>query len=286
MVPAEAEVVIEGLIDTEYLEPEAPFGESHGHLALEEFNMPMQVTAITHRRNAVIPSYISQVAPSESSVIKRVSYEPLFLTHLRDTLGIKGVKRVSLHEKLTGLLRVTVISFAKGTSRTEIWRALQGAAFFKGDMGKITIGVSEDIDPDNADAILWAMAYRMNPVEDVQTVAHRGMGHGPQRESDSAEDSTLLMDATAKGDMPPLALPTREYMERAKKIWEKLGLPSLRPEAPWFGYSLGDWLPEWDQAAQRAATGRYLENGRISAQQRRKGLKPETKFRPDKPERS
>ncbi len=284
MVPAEAEVVIEGLIDTEYLEPEAPFGESHGHLALEEFNMPMKVTAITHRRDAVIPSYISQVAPSESSVIKRVSYEPLFLTHLRDTLGIKGVKRVSLHEKLTGLLRVTVISFAKGTSRTEIWRALQGAAFFKGDMGKITIGVSEDIDPDNADAILWAMAYRMNPVEDVQTVAHRGMGHGPQRESDTAEDSTLLMDATAKGDMPPLALPTREYMERAKKIWEKLGLPSLRPEAPWFGYSLGDWLPEWDQAAQRAATGRYLENGRISAQQRRKGLKPETKFRPDKPQ--
>jgi 4-hydroxy-3-polyprenylbenzoate decarboxylase len=284
MVPAEAEVVIEGLIDTEYLEPEAPFGESHGHLALEEYNMPMKVTAITHRRNAVIPSYISQVAPSESSVIKRVSYEPLFLTHLRDTLGIKGVKRVSLHEKLTGLLRVTVISFAKGTSRTEIWRALQGAAFFKGDMGKITIGISEDIDPDNADAILWSMSYRMNPVEDVQTVAHRGMGHGPQRESDSAEDSTLLMDATAKGDMPPLALPTREYMERAKKIWEKLGLPSLRPEAPWFGYSLGDWLPEWDQNAQRAAAGRYLENGRISEQQRRKGIKPETKFRPDKPQ--
>ncbi len=284
LVPAEAEVVIEGLIDTEYLEPEAPFGESHGHLALEEYNMPMRVTAITHRRNAVIPSYISQVAPSESSVIKRVSYEPLFLSHLRDTLGIKGVKRVSLHEKLTGLLRVTVISVAKGTSRTEIWRALNGAAFFKGDMGKITIAVSEDIDPDNADAILWAMAYRMNPIDDVQTVAHRGMGHGPQRESDSAEDSTLLMDATAKGDMPPLALPKREYMERAQKIWEKLGLPPLRPEAPWFGYSLGDWLPEWDQAAERAATGRYLENGRISAQQRRKGLKPETKFRPDKME--
>ncbi|HLI19865.1 MAG TPA: UbiD family decarboxylase [Stellaceae bacterium] len=284
LVPAEAEVVIEGLIDTEYCEPEAPFGESHGHLALEEFNMPMRVTAITHRRDAIIPSYISQVAPSESSVIKRVSYEPLFLAHLRDTLGIKGVKRVSLHEKLTGLLRVTVISIAKGTSRTEIWRALHGAAFFKGDMGKITLAVSEDIDPDNADAILWAMAYRMNPVEDVQTVAHRGMGHGPQRESAEAEDSSLLMDATAKGDMPPLALPKREYMERAQKIWEKLGLPALRPEAPWYGYSLGDWLPEWDRAAERAATGRYLENGRISAQQKRKGVKPETKFRPDKPE--
>jgi len=55
LVPAESEIVIEGLIDTEYCEPEAPFGESHGHVALEEYNMPMRVTAITHRRNPIIP---------------------------------------------------------------------------------------------------------------------------------------------------------------------------------------------------------------------------------------
>ncbi len=96
LVPAEAELVIEGVIDTEYVEPEAPFGESHGHVALEEYNMPMRVTAITHRKHPVIPSYISQVAPSESSVIKRIAYEPLFLAHLRNALGIRGVKRVSL----------------------------------------------------------------------------------------------------------------------------------------------------------------------------------------------
>jgi 4-hydroxy-3-polyprenylbenzoate decarboxylase len=281
LVPAEAEIVIEGMIDTEYVEPEAPFGESHGHVALEEFNMPMRVTAITHRRKPVIPSYISQVAPSESSVIKRVAYEPLFLAHLRDTLGIRGVKRVGLHEPLTGLLRVTIITVAKGTPRTEIWRALYGAAYFKGDCGKICIAVDEDIDHDNADALLWAMAYRTNPVADVQTLAHRGQGHGPKRESAQEEDSTLLIDATMKGDMPPLALPKREYMERAKAIWGELGLPGLRPQSPWYGYSLGDWLPQWDAAAQRAVEGRYLENGRISAEQRRKGLKPETKFRPE-----
>jgi UbiD family decarboxylase len=33
-VPADAEIVIEGLIDSEWLEPEGPFGESHGHVAL------------------------------------------------------------------------------------------------------------------------------------------------------------------------------------------------------------------------------------------------------------
>jgi 4-hydroxy-3-polyprenylbenzoate decarboxylase len=178
---------------------------------------------------------------------------------------------------------VAIVVVEKGTPRTEIWRALYGAAYFKGDCGKITIAVNDDIDPDNADALLWAMAYRMNPVEDVRALPHRGQGHGPKREHGGEEDGTLLIDATMKEPMPPLALPKREYMERAKAIWDELGLPGLRPQPPWFGYSLGDWLPEWDQAARRAVEGRYLENGRISQARRRRGLKPETKFRPDTP---
>ncbi len=282
LVPAESEIVIEGLIDTEFVEPEAPFGESHGHVALEEYNMPMQVSAITMRRDPVIPSYISQLAPSESSVIKKIAYEPLFLSHLRDALGIRGVKKVSLHEPLTGLLRVVIVTLERGMPRTEVWRALRSAAFFKGDCGKITIAVDDDIAPENADALLWALAYRANPVEDVAILPHRGEGHGPKRESEGGEDSTLLIDATMKGKMPPLALPKREYMERAKAIWEELGLPLLRPQEPWHGYSLGDWLQVWDEAASRAVRGLYLENGRISAKERRRGLKPETKFRPDR----
>jgi len=53
--------------------------------------------------------------------------------------------------------------------------------------------------------------------------------------------------------MPPLALPKREYMENAKALWERLGLPALRPEMPWFGYSLGDWNETWDHNAGEAA---------------------------------
>ncbi len=282
LVPAEAEIVIEGLIDTEYLEPEGPFGESHGHVALEEFNLPMRVTAITHRRNAIVASYISQVTPSESSAMKRVAYEPLFLAHLRNTLGIRGVKRVTLHERMTALRRVALITMEKGTPRTEVWRALYGATSFRADCGKICIAIDADIDPDNSDAILWALAFRMNPAQDLQVLPHRSQGHGPEREHEQdEEDATLLLDATMKEDLPPLALPKQEYMERAKKLWEELGLPKLRPQSPWFGSSLGDWLPQWDEAAKRAAEGRYLENGRLSEKLRRKGLKPETRFRPD-----
>ena len=281
LVPAEAEVVIEGLIDPEVLEPEGPFGESHGHVALEEFNMPFQVTAITRKKNAVIPSYISQVAPSESSVIKRTAYEPLFFHHLNKELGIKGVKRVALHEPLTGLLRVTLIIIEAGTPRTEVWRALNGAANYKGDMGKITIAVNEDIDPDSADSLLWALAYRHNPVEDLIVLPHRSQGHGPKRGHSPEEDGTLLIDATMKEGMPPLALPEKEYMERAKVLWDRLDLPAIRPEVPWHGYTLGDWHQQWAEDAKRAADGDYLKNGErtLARQQKGQAFPPETSVR-------
>ncbi|RPJ47743.1 MAG: UbiD family decarboxylase [Betaproteobacteria bacterium] len=283
LVPAEAEIVIEGLIDTEYVEPEGPFGESHGHVALEQFNMPMRVTAITHRKDAIVASYLSQVTPSESSAIKRVSFEPMFLSHLRNTLGIKGVKRVTLHERMTALRRMTIVTVEQGTPRSEVWRALYGMSAFKADCGKIGIAVNEDIDPENSDALFWALAFRMNPAEDLQVLKHRSGGHGPEREHETdQEDATLLIDATAKEILPPFALPKREYMERSRKIWEEMGLPKLRPQPPWFGSPVGDWLPEWDEGGRRAATGGYLENGRISEKARRKGLRPETSYRPDR----
>lgn len=280
LVPAEAEVVIEGFVDPTVLEPEGPFGESHGHVALEELNMPMEVTAITRKADAIIPSYISQVAPSESSVIKRVAYEPLFLDHLRTNLGIRGVKKVSLHEPLTGLLRISILVIERGTSRTEVWRALYGAANFKGDMGKITIAVTDDIDPKNADSLLWALAYRHNPSEDLVVLPHRGQGHGPKREHGGEEDGTLLIDATMKGDMPPLALPGKEYMEDAKELWERCGLPPLRPESPWYGYSLGDWHDRWEAAARNAAASEYRINGdETLGRQTHQDLIPETSVR-------
>jgi UbiD family decarboxylase len=278
MVPAEAEIVIEGWIDTEYLEPEAPFAESHGHVALEDYNMIMTITAITRRRHALFPSIISQVTPSESSVIKRVAYEPLFLTHLRDHLGIKGVIRVSMHEPLTNLRRVIFIQMERGLPQTEVWRALYGACSLQALCGKYVIAINDDIDPTNGDAVWWALAYRSNPVLDVQTLQHRSV-YGPRVERGDGQDSTLLIDATLKGNLPPLALPKQEYMERAKEIWERIGLPPLKPEAPWHGYSLGDWTEDWDQAALRAVEGKYRENGERTSKQRRNDVRPNTSIR-------
>ncbi len=279
LVPAEAEIVVEGYIDTEYLEPEAPFGESHGHVNLQEFNAFMDVTAVTRRKNAVLTSIISQVTPSESSTIKRVAMEPLFLAHLRDRLGIKGVIRVGMHEPLTNIRKVIVVQVERGLARTEIWRALYGAASLHRAAGKYVIAVNDDIDPDNADALFWAMAYRANPALDLEMLGHRDQGHGPRSLRNNGEDASVLIDATLKEDFPPISLPRREFMDNAREIWEELGLPPLKPETPWHGYSLGEWSEEFERAAVMATEGDYFETGRIIAQRRRNDVEMNTEVR-------
>jgi len=279
-VPAESEIVIEGFIDPEKLEPEAPFGESNGYVALEAYNMPMRVTAVTHKRSPVFASIISQVTPSESSVIKKVAYEPLFLNHLRQALGIKGVRRVVMHERLTNLRPVIFVQLADATARSEVWRALHAAATLQSNCGKIVIAVSEDIDPASMDAVLWSLAYRTNPIEDVHLVPHRGGVQGAQY-GPKTSDSGMLIDATRKYPMAPLALPTREYMEHARALWEELDLYPLNVQSPWHGYGLGDWSDRWETFARRAATGDWELSGRETLAAQRSDTMPESPARLD-----
>jgi hypothetical protein len=78
-----------------------------------------------------------------------------------------------------------------------------------------------------------------------------------------------LINATLKGTYAPVALPKREFMEQAKLIWERLGLPPLKPESPWHGYDLGYWPDELDRQARMATASDYFALGRETSNQRR-----------------
>lgn len=269
LVPAEAEFVIEGYIDTESLEPEAPFGESHGYVNLQEYNAFMTVTAITRRRNPIVTSFISQVTPSESSVIRKVAMEPVYLNHLRNVVGIKGVKNVSMHEPLTSLYAVIAIQFERGVLESEVWRALYQASSLHRFAGKWVIAIDEDIDPTNADALLWAMSYRCQPQHDLRVLDHKDPGHGPKGPRDDGASAAVLINALLKGEFAPVALPKREFMENARAIWERLGLPPLTPQSPWHGYDLGVWPEHLERQARMAAESDYFAFGDELIEQRR-----------------
>jgi 4-hydroxy-3-polyprenylbenzoate decarboxylase len=102
----------------------------------------------------------------------------------------------------------------------------------------------------------------------------QGAQYGPNN-----QDSIMLIDATLKRPMPPLALPAREFMEGARAIWQELGLPALSAHAPWHGYTLGNWSERWSTYARRAVAGAWEETGIETATKRRADVTPEAPYR-------
>lgn len=261
MVPADANIIIEGWIDPTKLEMEAPFGESHGYMSTEEYNHSIEVTAVTKRKHAIITSMISELTPSESGVIKSMGYNAVMLNFLVNTIGCQWVKDVVLYDHLIGVSRFTTIVFAHGTPKTEVWRALRASTILMRSVGKITIGVSEDINPESMEEIMWAVAYRTDLPKDVQINDYQANGHAPKLRGGREWEAQMIIDATTKYPMPPVSLPKKEYMEEAKQLWDKAGMPPVKAVRKWYGYSLGDWCDEWDAAAKRAVEGDWMANG-------------------------
>lgn len=274
-VPAEAEIVFEGTIPSDYIEPEGPFGESHGHMNPRQYNPYFEIKAITHRKNPIWSSWLSQMTPSESSCLKRDAYQAVFYNYLKNECRIGSLTKVVMHEPLTNL-RATIILQFKNPKPDDGWRALHAAISRDRGVGKIVIAVDDDIDPYNLDAIFWAMSYRTIPQRDVVIVGNRVVAHAPPfREipthlagDPNPFDSAMLINALLKEPFPPLSLPKKEFMENAKRIWEELGLPKLKPENPWFGYSLGQWTEENEEEAELALNGEYYKTGEKLASQR------------------
>ena len=59
-------------------------------------------------------------------------------------------------------------------------------------------------------------------------------------------------------------------MEHSLELWRELGLPAVTPQAPWHGYSLGEWSDDLDVEAAMATEGRWLETGAKMATQQKK----------------
>ena len=74
-VPATAEIVIEGLLPTDSMEREGPFGEFTGYMAPEVIGPYFNITCITHRKNPIFNVFLSQFPPSESSTMRCVGEE-------------------------------------------------------------------------------------------------------------------------------------------------------------------------------------------------------------------
>jgi 4-hydroxy-3-polyprenylbenzoate decarboxylase len=230
-------------------------------------NGVFNLKCVTHRRDPILQVFTEGV-PSESGVIRKMGYQSAIYKLLKYDCNIPSVIDVALHES-SGSRKLVVIRMRK-TNPAQPWQALQAAVALDPSHGKILIAVDEDIDPEDADAVNWALSFRMQPHRDVKITTHKFAGldpsaappdtpHGEVRFPPPTGCSAIMIDATRPWPYPPVALPGKKYMEEAKAIWEKLGLPPLTPKEPWHGYSLGHWSKQNEEEAEMAASGDYLK---------------------------
>jgi UbiD family decarboxylase len=266
-VPAESEIVIEGEMSTQETEQGEPFSDYPGYLMAERDHRPViHVKAITHRRDPIFTAILVGLPPSESNAISRTCREMMLYNFLKYSCNLPEVLEVCCPE-MGGGWNWWVIRMRK-SHPSKPSQALQAASGMD-PANKVIIVVDEDIDPTDADMVMWAMSFAMQPHRDVRIITGRVPLLDPSAYSlmSKPEDrsfpppvgcSGMLIDATRKGPYPPVGLPKRPFMEKALEIWQAEGLPSVKLKTPWYGYPLGLWSSEDDALADAVAKGDYF----------------------------
>ncbi len=164
MVPADAEMVIEGWVHPSETAPEGPFGDHTGYYNAPEPFPVMNVSALTTRDDPLYLSTYTGRPPDEPAIIGEV-FNRLALPVIRGQ--IPEIRDLWLPPAACSY-RMAVISIDKrypGQARRvmmALWGMLPQFSYTK-----MIVVVDEDIDPRNWDDISWALATRMDPGRDV-----------------------------------------------------------------------------------------------------------------------
>lgn len=195
MVPARAEMVIEGWVHPGEVAPEGPFGDHTGYYnAVEPFPV-MRVSALTHRNQPIYLTTVTGRPPDEPSVIGEV-FNDLALPVIRAQMP--EIRDLWLPPAGCSY-RIAVISIDKrypGQARrvmAGVWGMLPQFSYTK-----LLIVVDHDINPRNWDDIAWALATRMDPSRDLMVLDRTPMDYLDFASPAEGLAGKLGIDATTK----------------------------------------------------------------------------------------
>jgi 2,5-furandicarboxylate decarboxylase 1 len=201
LVPATAEVVIEGYIQPQVREIEGPFGEVGGY-STPKFPKPViEVTAITHRKDPIFQAALTGMPTTENHILRQIPMEATYYWELKKRHP--GVTAV--HFPAAGAILFLVIIAIKQTYLYEARNAI--ASMFATRRNKIIIVVDDDVDIFDMEKVMWAVATRSRPEEDVVVfprLSTSGMDPSAFRleGTDSFWNSGLGIDATKPYGQP------------------------------------------------------------------------------------
>lgn len=164
LVPAQAEMVLEGVIEPDIREDEGPFGEYTGYATARSTRNIMRITAITHRRDLIFHDIVPG-ASSEHLNLSKTSRVPQYFDLLKKTLpNVKAMNYPASGTHFHCYLSMRKIQ--EGQPRQAM------ALLFGLDMYlKLIVVVDEDIDVFDEQQVLWALATRFQVDRDMLTIS-------------------------------------------------------------------------------------------------------------------
>jgi len=207
LVPAHAELVLEGEILPEARVAEGPFGEFTGYSLGERQREIVRYTAITHRRDAMFQDIT--VAHLDHMLLSTIPMEANLFRAVRAMVpSVKAVRvpgpftcYVSIEQRLIGQAKNAIM-------------AVLGADLYM----KRVVVVDHDVDVFDDRQVNWALATRCQPDRDITIITNaRGSDLDPSTREDGYT-AKWGVDATAK---PSLAAYTPRHRV-PPEVWQRL----------------------------------------------------------------
>ena len=204
LVPARAEIIIEGIVPPHKRQYEGPFGE-WPHYYYKEGDQPfIQVTALTMRKNPIYQSIHS--AHFEHNIIGAAPRMGSLYRRIKE--AVPSVKAVNL--PMSGAARAHCYISLKKLAEGEPKQAAL-AAFITEPSIKHVIVVDDDIDVFNETQVLWALAMRFQADRDLAILPNilgshlNPTAYGHNRMEKGTMETKLIFDATKP--LPPYEFP-------------------------------------------------------------------------------
>ncbi|HWF00113.1 MAG TPA: UbiD family decarboxylase [Caulobacteraceae bacterium] len=227
LVPAQAEIVIEGEVRLDETAAEGPYGDHTGYYNSVEAFPVFQVTAITMRRNPIFLTTHTGRPPDEPSVLGQALNEvfiPLFQAQFPEIVDFWLPPEGCSYRIAVVSIRKAYAGHAKRVM-LGVWSYLRQFMYTKW-----VIVVDEGIDARDWADVMWAVSTRMDPARDITVIENTPIDYLDFASPVSGLGSKIGLDATDKwpGETArewgrPITMDPA-VVEAVTAKWAKLGL--------------------------------------------------------------
>jgi 4-hydroxy-3-polyprenylbenzoate decarboxylase len=228
MVPATAEIVLEGLVSLEDYRDEGPYGDHTGYYNSVEPFPVFTITAMTMRRDPIYLSTFTGRPPDEPSVLGEALNEvflPLFKQQFPEVVDFWLPPEGCSYRVAVVTMKKAYPGHAKRVM-LGVWSYLRQFMYTK-----FVIVTDDDIDARDWKDVIWAISTRVDPARDLTILEHTPIDYLDFASPEPGLGSKLGIDATNKWppetrrDWGTKIRMSDDIIERVTSRWADYGLP-------------------------------------------------------------